>query len=98
MVSRLLVTNPLERLGSGYREDLSFKALKEHPFFDGLDIDNIFSLQPPHFISPETEVCHKLSKLQDEEDHFVNNTLVLYLARKVHHIFIVFRCIFLEGL
>jgi hypothetical protein len=49
LISRLLLPNPAERLGSGYRAELSFRALKEHPFFCGLDIDKIFSREPPSF-------------------------------------------------
>jgi hypothetical protein len=36
-------------LGSCTREDLSFAKLKAHPYFRGLDIDNIFNAPVPLF-------------------------------------------------
>jgi len=43
-----LVKKPEERLGSGVTEELSYLKLKAHPYFKGLDIDNIFKQQVPH--------------------------------------------------
>lgn len=48
MIKRLLIKNPEQRLGSGTTEALSFKQLKAHPYFKGLDIDNIFNLPVPY--------------------------------------------------
>lgn len=40
--------DPHERLGSGTREELSYASLKAHPYFKGLDVDNIFNQQVPY--------------------------------------------------
>jgi hypothetical protein len=34
-------------LGSGTREELTYAKLKAHPYFKGLDVDNIFSMSVP---------------------------------------------------
>lgn len=47
LIKRLLLKNPDDRLGSCTREELSFAKLKSHPYFRGLDIDNIFNTPVP---------------------------------------------------
>jgi len=38
LISKLLKSNPLERIGYGSREDnMDYEALKNHEFFNGLD-------------------------------------------------------------
>lgn len=48
LVSRLLQKDPNSRLGAGDPgSENDFKALKSHPFFDGLDFTKIFLMQAP---------------------------------------------------
>ncbi len=47
LIKRLLLKNPDDRLGSCTREELSYAKLKSHPYFRGLDIDNIFNTPVP---------------------------------------------------
>lgn len=64
LIKKLLVKTPEERLGSGTNEELSFKQLKAHPYFKGLDIDNIFSLPVPYI--PDLHATDQSE--QDEKD------------------------------
>jgi 3-phosphoinositide dependent protein kinase-1 len=50
LVSKLLNTDPSQRLGAG-RPDSSndYEALKRHPFFDGLDVNSVFCQSVPNF-------------------------------------------------
>jgi len=44
----LLVLNPLERLGGGHSDsDNQIDKLKAHPFFNGIDWENIATMIPP---------------------------------------------------
>jgi len=47
LIKKLLIKNPDDRLGSGTREELTYAKLKAHPYFKGLDVDNIFSMSVP---------------------------------------------------
>lgn len=48
LISKLLVRNPLERLGAGTTENKrDFGALKNHKFFKGIDWENLGSTTPP---------------------------------------------------
>lgn len=42
LISKLLVINPLERLGA-----IEMEHLKQHPFFEGVDFSCIYSEDPP---------------------------------------------------
>ena len=48
LIQALLKLNPLDRLGSGPAgSDLSMEKLKAHPFFEGLEFDNLHKKSPP---------------------------------------------------
>jgi hypothetical protein len=63
LIRKLLTLTPEERLGSGSREELTFKSFKAHPFFAGLDVDSVFSQNPPGFVNPEAQIEDTLAKL-----------------------------------
>ena len=47
-VQKLLKKEPSERLGAGYEgSDNDYHALKNHPFFDGINFEKIFLLPSP---------------------------------------------------
>ena len=48
LLSKLLQKNPEDRLGAGKEgSDKDYKTLKSHPFFDGVNWDNIFNEKAP---------------------------------------------------
>ena len=48
LINSLLIADPNKRLGSGSKgEENDFKALKYHPFFTGLDFEEINKIDPP---------------------------------------------------
>jgi len=55
LIMALLKVNPMERLGSQ-----SYDDLKAHPFFDGIDWDNLHNVTPPLFRGPEQEMIWNL--------------------------------------
>jgi serine/threonine protein kinase len=51
IIKKLLVRNPMERLGYGPKEfNLDFSALKSHCFFKGINWDNLNDTNPPIFL------------------------------------------------
>ena len=61
LISKLLVINPLERLGA-----IEMEHLKQHPFFEGVDFSCIYSEDPPL-----QEKQKKLSMQQQKELKFL---------------------------
>ena len=48
MVEKLLIREPDKRLGAGLPgSQYDFKSLKKHPFFKGIDFENLQNTQPP---------------------------------------------------
>eukprot|EP01156_Anaeramoeba_ignava_P014219 Anaeramoba_ignava/a608525_44.p1 GENE.a608525_44~~a608525_44.p1 ORF type:complete len:423 (-),score=155.50 a608525_44:155-1423(-) len=45
LVEKLLVLDPQKRLGSGG----NYAAIKQHPFFEGINFENLQNLEPPTF-------------------------------------------------
>eukprot|EP01132_Coremiostelium_polycephalum_P004843 gene4843-6036_t len=54
LIENLLVLKPTDRLGS--REKGGFAALKSHPFFQGIDWDNLSQQTPPTIVSPSEKI------------------------------------------
>jgi 3-phosphoinositide dependent protein kinase-1 len=49
LIDRILVQDPLERLGAGTDEDGNgYAALKSHAFFEGIDWENLGEIQAPY--------------------------------------------------
>ena len=53
LIKKLLVKNPLERLGASTKPGYTYDDLKQHKFFRGLNVDNLFNEKPPE--TPEEE-------------------------------------------
>lgn len=54
LISRLLLKNPRERLGAQIIGENGYSALKQHPFFKGLDFQRLFQGDGPavaHFLN-----------------------------------------------
>lgn len=48
LIDKLLRLKPSERLGAGPEDsDLSFQALKSHPFFEGIDFEKLSEQEVP---------------------------------------------------
>ena len=69
MIKRLLLKNPDERLGSCTREELNFAKLKSHPYFRGMDIDNIFSTPVPFIADLQEPEKNEQEKKEAEEQY-----------------------------
>ena len=86
-------------MGSCSREELSFKALKSHPFFKDIDVDSIFSSVPPDFVNPEKEIDSKLESLNKSIPIELNNgTMILYLGKRLRNTYKSYRCEFFPDL
>jgi hypothetical protein len=61
-LKKLIVIDPKERLGAGSKDYNTYWDLKSHPFFKGIDFDNIYSHSPPganDFIIKPKDVNYK---------------------------------------
>lgn len=47
LIQKLLVRDPQERLGASTKPGYTFADLKQHKFFKGLNINNLFNEKPP---------------------------------------------------
>ncbi|EGG16595.1 putative protein serine/threonine kinase [Cavenderia fasciculata] len=58
LIEKLLVLKPSDRLGSrsGGAGNDSFKPLKAHPFFQGVDWDNLHKQTPPTIVGPAERI------------------------------------------
>jgi len=63
LIMALLKVNPTERLGSQ-----SYDDLKAHPFFDGIDWDNLPTVTPPEFRGPEEKMIWEEDVLREEQE------------------------------
>lgn len=56
LILKLLIINPLERMGAGREGSLNdFEVLKNHVFFNGYDFEDINIQKPPIFSVTQTE-------------------------------------------
>jgi hypothetical protein len=60
LIRRLLVLNPMERLGSGTDEN-SMEAIKQHKFFEGINFSALHLQKAP--IAPKTIKCISMNSL-----------------------------------
>lgn len=51
LVRKLLVLDPLTRLGGGLGKEDGIEAIKSHPFFNEIDFDNIWKIEVPELSS-----------------------------------------------
>jgi len=64
LIQNLLKQNPEERLGTGTLGSANdLEALKNHPFFEGLDIENIFNCEVP------IEELPKVTRAESDDEH-----------------------------
>ncbi len=84
LINKLLEKDPELRLGAGNDNKLNLQALKNHPFFNGIDWEHLYKLSPPiddyharqhnyHSFSPErkTEVSYtpKICRKKTFKEH-----------------------------
>ncbi|KAJ3434826.1 3-phosphoinositide-dependent protein kinase 1-related [Anaeramoeba flamelloides] len=63
LVSKLLVTNPDQRIGAKG----NFKAIKNHKFFEGVDFTNLASIEPPKINAYLPAFQHSKKKTERKE-------------------------------
>jgi len=80
LICLLLQPNPLNRIGSGSKGPLNnYTALKNHPFFEGIDFENITDINPPGInILKEVMLSAKSMKMintesQSKKNYIINN-------------------------
>jgi len=63
LILSLLKTNPTERLGAQ-----SYDDLKAHPFFTGIDWQNLHNVTPPEYRGPEQKMVWEEDVLREEQE------------------------------
>lgn len=65
LIIKLLIRDPKHRLGAGEMGTVTdFRALKAHPYFEGLDIDTIFEQTAPSFSKPSEYVQEQAEDIE----------------------------------
>ncbi|EFA78062.1 putative protein serine/threonine kinase [Heterostelium album PN500] len=74
LIEKLLVVNPTDRLGS---RTTGFEKLKQHPFFEGIDWENLHRATPPTIAPPTEKIVfeetHDLSASNNSNNNISNN-------------------------